>query len=222
MLSVDQATQIVETFRQQYPSVKPLAYVIKATQQEIYGDHTAPEIAGRVIHGNYFPHQQAFAIAAANASSADELRRTLRHELLGHCGINTCSPIEKRALLDAIVAGRSEPSLAEIWQAIDENYADVPDGRPRAEEVYATVCQEIQPEPRHDRALGAQVLRETVRTPTLAISRERLTIIATFVAEGMHDGTRTVQIVPPTDHDQFRAGSASCRGASSLLPPLPR
>lgn len=75
-------------------------------------------------------------LAASNLHNREEIETTLRHEVLGHYGINTFAPAQKRALLDRILETRQEPTLAAEWRHI-ENYRckNIPDQQ--AEELFS-------------------------------------------------------------------------------------
>lgn len=133
-LTIERAQALVIEFCAAYPVASTLGYQIRETQEELYGQQVTREAAGTIL-GSFHPRERVVAFAAANFSSDEKFRRSLRHDILGHFGINTFNPREKRALLDSIVDARSVPSLMAVWQEVDHNYPGMSDIR-KAEEVF--------------------------------------------------------------------------------------
>ncbi|MEX3547661.1 MAG: zincin-like metallopeptidase domain-containing protein [Burkholderia sp.] len=131
---------------------------------------------------------------------------TLRHEVIGHFGLNTFTGAEKKALLDGVSASRQEPSMRGMWARIDANYADKPESI-KAEEVFALFCEGIEPgqhinsDQVHER--GEQAFRETCIDRTRPMRIDDLDNITLMVAQGLHDRTRTQQNFPELNQ-QFR------------------
>jgi putative DNA primase/helicase len=134
-LTIERAHALVIEFCAAYPVASTLGYQIRETQEELYGQQVTQEAAGTML-GSFHPRERIVAFAVANFGSDDEFKRSLRHEILGHFGINTFNPGEKRALLDAIMTARSVPSVVPLWQHVDRNYLSISDIR-KAEEVFA-------------------------------------------------------------------------------------
>ncbi|RBG59351.1 toxin, partial [Xanthomonas oryzae pv. oryzae] len=124
-LSVEEAQQAVDEFLAEYNGNIPVTAVVRATQEEIYGSEASREKLGYRIDGAYHPARRIFTLAASNMGDEGAVRRTLRHELLGHYGLNTFSPAEKRALLDRVLETRHEPSLSHIWKRVERDYASL-------------------------------------------------------------------------------------------------
>jgi putative DNA primase/helicase len=203
-LTIDQAKAVITDFCNTYPATLSIGYRVRNTQQEAFNDPRNTKEVG-TIYGAYFPRRRLVAIAAASHSVPGQLVETLRHELLGHFGINTCSRVEKRAILNSIIAGRYDPRIAKTWEQVVLNYPNLDTDLRRAEEVYCTVCEKILPDRRQDLNLGARVFRDVTRNPTRSLSFDKLVIVTAYVAEGLHTGTHSLQIIPATDDDQFRA-----------------
>jgi len=72
------------------------------------------------------------------------LRRTLRHEIIGHFGLNTFTPGEKRALLTALVKAKDQPGISRLWSSTEKHYASQPESF-RAEEVFCFAYETIEP-----------------------------------------------------------------------------
>ena len=72
------------------------------TQEELYGESGSPENIGR-IKGSCHGRTRAFTLASDNLSSTPDAVETIRHEVLGHYGVNTFRFEEKRGLIDLLV-----------------------------------------------------------------------------------------------------------------------
>ncbi|MBD1108470.1 hypothetical protein HXV84_28510 [Pseudomonas amygdali pv. morsprunorum] len=136
---------------QNVPASPTITYNLALNQEELYGPQNSVALRGR-IDGSYRAASRRADFALANCDSNQEFERTLRHEILGHYGINTFSPAEKRAVLDGIVAGRNAPKLVELWAQVDQLYPALNDSR-KAEEVFAFACENIEPQARADATL---------------------------------------------------------------------
>ena len=206
-LTRDEAQGVARLFIRDYPGALELAYNFRDNTAELYGPR-----AGEVppdMKGGYIPQQTAHAgrtyrgrveVPLENMTDVRDLLVTLRHEVLGHYGANTFAPSEKRALLDALIAAREEPSVKPLWADIDDRYA----GKSldmRAEEVYALHCEGVAPsqhvgtdQPRR----GQQAFQETCLAPVRLMCVDDLQSIACMVAQGLRDRTRTQQNFPTT------------------------
>ncbi|APO88782.1 zeta toxin family protein [Xanthomonas euvesicatoria pv. euvesicatoria] len=205
-LSVEEAQKAVDEFLAEYNGNIPVTAVVRATQEEIYGPQASREKLGYRIDGAYHPARRIFTLAASNMGDEGAVRRALRHELLGHYGLNTFSPTEKRALLDRVLETRHEPSLSHIWKRVERDYASLPDLH-KAEEVFAFVAEEERSflgrawdgvRAALQRALRATGLSS--RPLTLAELRD----VARDIARGIRAGDREQQTFPQSDTAQFR------------------
>lgn len=211
-LTKEEAQGVARLFIRDYPGALELAYRFRDTITELYGPRAGEVPQG--MKGGYVPKETPHAgrtyrgrveIPLENMTDARDLLLTLRHEVLGHYGVNTFAPGEKRALLDGLIAAREEPSLKPLWADIDERYASSTLDM-RAEEVYALHCEGVAPS-HHvgtDRAQrGQQAYQETCLAPVRLMRADDLQSIACMVAQGLHDRTRTQQNFP-TSNELFR------------------
>ena len=207
-MTVDKATRLANKFLAEYNGNIGVQLIVVARQEDKYGPANTAERFG-IIKGAYHPERRAFVLVASNLGDEEDARRTIRHELLGHYGLNTFKPAEKRALLDSVLETRQEPSLKNIWARVDRNYADRPELY-KAEEVFAFVAeQERSPIGRAwDRVLNTlqKVLRRTGLSHA-PLTQAELRDEARIIAQGIRNGTRQQQIFPKTDMDQFRIES---------------
>jgi putative DNA primase/helicase len=202
-LSIERAKALVKEFCATYPVASTLKYKIRETQEELYGPQYTREATRGPILGSFHPRKRQVAFAIANFPSDEEFKRSLRHEILGHFGINTFNPGEKRALLDAIMDARSVPSVTPVWHEVDQNYPAMSEIR-KAEEVFAFVCEDIEPGTRIDPNHCVESFLDICIDQIRPLELQDLCNIAALVAEGLHDRTRSQKIFPETDTDQFK------------------
>ena len=201
-LSIDDAKALVIDFCATYPVASSLGYKLRETQEELYGPHATREAAGTIL-GSFHPGGGRVLFATSNFGSDEEFKRSLRHEVLGHFGINTFNPAEKRAVLDGIVGARNEPSMAGIWAKVDQLYPGISDSR-KAEEVFSFACEDIESLAYGNAIGGAQSFRETCIERSRPMQIHDLINVTTMVAEGLHDRSRSQQIFPASDDAQFK------------------
>ncbi|MCC4289098.1 LPD38 domain-containing protein [Vreelandella aquamarina] len=203
-VSVSEAQRTVDAFMARYQGNVPLSVRVAATQEELYGPQATTANVGR-LKGAYHPAKGVMTIVAGNARGVRDIQRTLRHEILGHYGLNTFAAGEKRVLLDRILETQDSPSLAPIWETVRRNYADAPLDI-QAEEVFAHVA-EIERTAlgqAWDRVLAG--LQRALRVTGLSRGPLRLSEIhdvARRIGEGIREGRRSQQIFPATDQEQF-------------------
>lgn len=206
-MSVAQAQKIVDRFLDSYNGNIRLKNIVKATQEDLYGPHAAREAVGYRIDGAYHPGRGIFTIAAANMGDEGAIIRTLRHELLGHYGLNTFNPEEKRELLDRVLETRSEPTLEHIWTYVDKNYPGASELY-RAEEVFAFVAEEERSFFGRawdiTRATMQQILKIAGLVDDTSLTMHELRVEALAIAKGIKSGERLQQTFPKDDHSQFR------------------
>nr|WP_229653856.1 zeta toxin family protein [Pseudomonas syringae]QOU99734.1 hypothetical protein [Pseudomonas syringae pv. actinidiae] len=209
-LTVAQAQSIVDRFMAEYRGHIAVTANIKATQEEIYGPDAARDKIGYRIDAAYHPARAIFTLAASNMGDEGAVRRALRHELLGHYGLNTFNPEEKREFLGRVLETRGEASLAHIWAYVDEHYAKLTD-LGRAEEVFAFVAEE-------ERSFLGKAWDRTRHTlqgmlKAVGLTDGRLTISelrieARAIAAGIKEGHRQQMTFPKDDQSQFRLSPA--------------
>lgn len=206
-VTVPEAKNLVIDFCRTYPVAAQLTYYIRDTVEELYGDRAkGMDILGGYITGPAL-HPGRCDIPSGKAKDADDLITTLRHEVIGHFGLNTFTGDDKKALLDGISAARPEASMRGLWEVIDKNYADQTESI-KAEEVFALYCEGIESSHHafsadlvHKR--GAQSFHETCRERSRPMQIDDLENITLMVAQGLHDRTRTQQNFPELNQ-QFR------------------
>lgn len=201
-LSVDDAKALVIEFCATYPVASTISYKLRATQEELYGPQAAGEAVGGIL-GSFRPGSRQADFATSNFRNEDEFKETLRHEVLGHFGINTFNPAEKRAVLDGIIESRNEPGMSELWAEVAQLYPEADDSL-KAEEVFAFACEAIEPQTRGNVIEGTRSFRETCIERSRPMQIRDLINVTTMVAEGMRDRSRSQQNFPESDHAQFK------------------
>jgi putative DNA primase/helicase len=201
-LSFEAAEELIYEFCKTYPQAHTITYNLAEHQEEIYGPENTVALRGR-ISGSYRAASRGADFALANSDSNEKFERTLRHEILGHFGINTFKPDEKRAVLNAIIEARSEVGLETLWGYVDRLYPGQSDMR-NAEEVYALACEAIEPSDRSAAIDGQKSYDDVCVSRTRAMRISDLINLTTMVAEGLHDSTRSQQTFPESDSAQFK------------------
>lgn len=200
------AQGVTRAFVHDYPGALELAYKFREDAAELYGPRAAEVPAD--MKGGYVPKVTMHAgrayrgrvdVPLQNVESTGELLMTLRHEVLGHYGINTFAPAEKRALLDGLAAARTEPTLKPLWDDVNRRYAGQSLDM-RAEEVFALHCEGIEPS-QHQVAdqvqqRGQQSFTETCIARVRPMQADDLHNIVCMVAQGLRDRSRTQQNFP--------------------------
>lgn len=204
-ITVDQASEIVEDFLSSYNGNIPVTAVVRYQQEEIYGPQNTPAAVG-TIAGAYHPARRVIALVAANLRDANDARRAVRHELLGHYGLNTFTPDQKLELLDQIVDTRKEPTLSSIWERVDRLYPGKTELL-KAEEVFAFVAEDERTfaQQAWDRVRSA--LQKALRSAGLSKRELTLTELraeASVIANGIRNGNRPQQTFPQSDQAQFQ------------------
>jgi hypothetical protein len=205
-LSRAQAQQIADDFLAEYNGHIPLDIRVVEDQTEAYGPAGRVGRIGR-IKGAYHPASGAAVLVAGNVSSAKDAQTTLRHEILGHYGLNTFTPEDKRAILDAIKA--SKASLKDTWSDITKRYGDKTEDV-QAEEVFAHIAEETRGSAAQllDRvmALVRKALRRVglIKSP---LSKSELRALVQTIARQIRDGQRQQQNFPQQDSALFRRDS---------------
>jgi hypothetical protein len=207
-MTKEEAHGVARLFIRDYPGALELAYKFRENTTELYGSR-ASEVP-QSMKGGYIPKETTYAgrtylgrveVPLENMEDARDLLLTLRHEVLGHYGVNTFTPDEKRALLDGLIAAREEPSLKPVWIDIDQRYAGSSIDM-RAEEVFALHCEGVAPSQHvgNDQAQrGQQAFNDTCTAPVRLMQADDLQSIACMVAQGLHDRTRRQQNFPALD-----------------------
>ena len=138
-ISLNEANAVAKEFIDSYNGNLELDITIKETQEELYGSEATIEKYGHIKGGHSGSQGRGvLGLVSNNMHSKADARETLRHEILGHYGLETFNEVGRQKLLDRIVASQSEPSLKPVWDKIkaDKHYSKQ-DINTQAEEVFA-------------------------------------------------------------------------------------
>lgn len=200
-LTVEEGKEIITAFCAEYPSAYQVQYKVRETQEEVLNEKATIENVGK-IGGAYFPARNIAAFATANFRDRDHFEGTLKHEILGHYGLNTCTAQEKHAILDSIIASKETTGVGDLWELVKPLYPNQSDQR-IAEEVFAFACEEVSANRLAAAPEGKQLLVERLFYPK-PLEFTQLKSLTEYIASGLQDGTRRQQIFPEGDHLQFK------------------
>jgi len=182
-------------FCRAYPGARQVGYRFRQDIASFNYRSPAEEFKGGLVPGTRDRPGEVH-IPLSNIDNAHDFTVTLRHEVLGHYGISTFQPDEKRALLDGLITAQDQPGIKALWENVNHRYA----GEPlliRAEEVFTLHAEGIEPDQHvgktqvNDR--GQQSLAETCINRSRPMQIDDLNNIALMIAQGLHDNSRTQQ-----------------------------
>lgn len=176
---------------------------IGLTQEDLYGTKASRANLGFNIEAAYSPTRSQVDIALANTHSAEHLRACLRHEIIGHYGLNTFEPAAKRALLEAIAASKDEPSLASAHRVVEKHYSDVGELL-KAEEVFSFLAEEADFRKELPKKDFIEVWQQVVVLKQRQMSVGDLAAIVSEVEQGIQLNTRQQRNFPQRDSDLFK------------------
>ena len=204
-MPVDVVQRIADAFLADYNGNLPLKVRVEERQEHLYGPNATPDRVG-TIKGAYHARAGILGLVGSNLRSPHDVRVTLRHEILGHYGLNTLAPNDKKAILESIVRSRRSAGMRKLWDKVDEHYSDQSELM-RAEEVFARAAEAERG------TLGAawdsimaklaQALRE-VGLGKGGISEAELRSLARRISESIRTGEAKQQTFPHSDTEQFR------------------
>jgi 2C-methyl-D-erythritol 2,4-cyclodiphosphate synthase len=127
-------------------------------------------------------------------------------------GINTYSYAEKRALLDAIISAKDKPGILGqgYWPGVQDTYPGASQDT-HAEEIYCMVVERSWTRRNLDQTIYDCAWQDSVIDKTTPLQAWELAQVAQNVAQGLRENTRTIQIVPATDHELFRQKESRSR-----------
>lgn len=230
----------VANFQKEYNGNIPLKFKIGQSQEDVYGPDASAEKLGYRIQGGYNPKSGTIGIVADNVgrvsrdnhlsgrnqgthearglsgdsavSRKGDLRRTLRHEILGHYGLNTFKSADKTLVLESILKTKDDPKFKILWQQVEKNYSDK-SPMVQAEEAFALAAEQDRSE-RNARSGNRIIPASVLHAFQMALRRAGLVKgpmkigelydAVDAVSDGIRNGRRTQQIFPATDQDQFR------------------
>jgi len=208
MLTAAEVSNEVSMFLTRYNGNITINPIVVNKQEDIYGKSQSQENLGITIQGGYHGHSGIVTFVASAFSDIPTLHKVIRHELLGHYGINTFTPGQKKQLINAILDTQNNPhrSLQKIWKKINTIYDGHTDSQ-KAEEVFATVAEQDSLFIHRCWSGVRSAFRKILRTCGLCdkpLNLYELQTVAQKVANGIKVGKRVQQTFPESDLAQFR------------------
>lgn len=212
------ADGVIREFYNEFPSVYGhIGISYRETQEDYYGPKGSIENVGGRIKGAFLPRSREVHLPLANFRDAGDLRKSLRHEVLGHYGTLTFTASDKRALLEVIAASRAVPSLKAGWDFVNQNYRGLGDMM-KAEEVFCLFAETVEGDYGIANTRFSKVWDEVVSQRARPLQRQDLLVIAMSVAHGIQKGIRPQQIFPEDDFSQFRSRAHDGHGSEPIGP----
>lgn len=204
-VTLKEAQNIVNEFQQEYNGNIPLEFRVVEKQEQLYGPESTVEKVG-LIKGTYHPKTGVFGVTSSNMQNRADGQATLRHEILGHYGLNTFKPADKKAILQRVINNKNHASLKAVWSKVDENYPEL-DAMGRAEEVFAILAE--KPPTNTSLWSGLVVLvRKALRSIGIgkgSITKAEIESYIQDIAKSIKSGEAKQQTFPDTDQEQFRS-----------------
>lgn len=191
-LTKEECEEVVALYLERHNITDKLDFIIAENSIALYGKP--------MIHwAGYFscsqdkePKHGRIEIFSEKFSSQNELYMALNHEVLGHYGLNTFDPKDKKQLLDAIIEAKDSNDFREMWEDIEIFYGQK-NIYERAEEVYARTCEDIfpvnYPDKYQARLKGETALNE-IFNGQASLTFDHLLAITDMVATDIRDGSR--------------------------------
>ena len=198
-----EADHSIKEFIKIYPVHEELNFCVRETIADIYGDKVA---AWANIQAAYSPYIEPvnerngrIDIVLDRTLNQDDLYKSLRHEILGHYGLNTFNPQEKKLFLNSIINHKEE--LKPLWDYVEQNYPNEP-LYIQAEDVFCLVAEKVTPDQhigKNVRQVGEDNFRLINYFNLKPLTEENLKSIVLMVADGISDRSRVQQTFPATD-----------------------
>jgi len=103
-------------FVEDNPGLKGLKFKIAESMEHAFPQLSSDERNKLALKGGYYPASKMVMIIADKHKDLNDLKKTLKHEIYGHNGINHLSVEQKRQLLEKII---SAPDNSEIGRFRD-------------------------------------------------------------------------------------------------------
>ena len=187
MINKNEAKEKSLNFIKKYPSLSDIKVRV-GTKEQFFGDK-ASQVGS--FSGAFYPKSRILLINTNDIKSIYGLEKTLRHELIGHAGINSTTPEEKKELLTAI-SNSNDPEIKTLKHKVDWLYPDSTKLE-KAEEVFAIFSENPQ-----------KIISPRTKINSDNISYRELTNIIALVEKGLTEGTREQKTFPESDRSQFQ------------------
>lgn len=198
-LTTADAERLIIEFCGHFPVAASIKFAVRNTQEELYGPAGSKQLIGTIL-GGFHPREGRADFVTSAFTDEEHFLQVLRHEVLGHFGINTFSAADKQAVLIAVSEARAQPGLRELWGEIDRVYFDRSE-MGRAEEVYAFVCEDVVSISDVEIVAGRCALEEVCLNRLRPMALDDLHNITAMVAAGLRDRARFQRTFPPDDSE---------------------
>lgn len=133
----------VNAFIESLPGIKQygLSIEILESPEQAFGEEAVAVSSAERASGAYLAESKKMYLFNANISNKTQARRTLRHEILAHHGLNLFSVADKKAIFQAVTATRKSPAFKKDWEQVDSLYTELNDEQ-KAEEIIASIAEE--------------------------------------------------------------------------------
>lgn len=205
--------RMVNDFLAEYNGNIPVYPIVVENQDEVYGSYP------RRIKGAYHPTTGVFTLVASNLDNLRDARETIRHEILGHYGLNTFSAADKRAILEKIIASRNVYTVRKHWEFVERAYPNNSELQ-NAEEVFAYITESAdKPLKLWEQIIDliVKALRGIGLVQREVISKSEIRRLADSIAKGVREGRRKQQIFPESDDAQFRVAEEARESGPSAV-----
>lgn len=202
-ISVEKARELTVAFTQDYPGALELGFKFRDTPVDLYGDRgvNLPMMAGyrSKSQANSQGLKGTIDVALNNVPNEEEFIKSLRHEVLGHYGINSFAPEDKKLLLEGIIEAKNDLPFKNLWNYVVKHYPNE-SILMQAEEVLAYRVETLEPELHKDNpnvhSIGAKSFQDTCVEKSRLMTVEDLDNITLMIAQGIRDKTREQKTFP--------------------------
>lgn len=133
----------VDDFIQSLPGIDRYGLSIKILERpdQAFVKEAVAKSGAESASGAYLAEAKTMYLFNANINDKAKARRVLRHEILGHHGLNLFSVADKKAIFQAVTATRKNPAFKKDWEQVDSLYTELSDEQ-KAEEIIASIAEE--------------------------------------------------------------------------------
>lgn len=219
-ISLDEAKELTGFFVENYPRLaQNLGFFFRDTAYEINPnlDNTVRGALKILAKDQWHEkaqqslHAEVWAVLK-NASSPQDFRETLNHEVLGHYCLNAVEPIRKRLVLDQIKSTQQSPEMRDLWDTTNRMYEGTP-LNVRAEELYCINAERITPDLLSDKEQvhekGSTSYRETCLYNLRSFTKEDLTNLTLWHIQQVMELNQNLQPLPGIQEYQKGMGRQS-------------
>ena len=203
-ITESQANAAIATFKRDFGNIDGVKFKVYKTLSDAVGETEAKKI-GRV-KGFYLPNSKTIAIIRDALHHVQDAAETLRHETLGHFGLNLLRPADKLAFLGDIARSKNNLFLREMFAEVVRNYPELAnDEFMQAEEVFAKVAEDQPSE--LTQWLDKQLLKLLGLFRKIGflkgyVTKTDMRDMAKSLAEGIRRGD-SQKTFPKNNHSQF-------------------